>query len=44
MQTIIIEKTEQNIPYIMSLPITVRVYTLAKVIAKVLIFCWLRPS
>jgi hypothetical protein len=37
-QTVVIERTEMNLPFIMSLPITGREYTLSKVIANLAIF------
>lgn len=46
MQTIVTERTEFNLPFIMSLPITVKEYTQAKIIANMLIFLsvWLPLS
>ncbi len=38
MQTIVIERTDQNLPFIMSLPITVKEFTYAKMIVNLLIF------
>ena len=45
-QTVAEERKEQTLPFIMSLPITVREYTSAKMIANLAIFgsCWLTLS
>ena len=46
MQTVVEERREQTLPFIMSLPITVREYTTAKLIANLAIFAsvWLTLS
>ena len=46
MQTVVEERREQTLPFIMSLPITVREYTTAKLLANLLIFTsvWLTLS
>ncbi len=38
MVTVVIERTEKTLPFVMSLPISVRDYTVAKLIANLLIF------
>ncbi len=45
-QTIVLERTEMNLPFIMSLPITSREYTLSKIIGNLAIFLgvWLTLS
>jgi hypothetical protein len=46
MQTVVEEKTKLNLPFIMSLPVTLRQYTIAKLAANLLIFgsVWLTLS
>jgi hypothetical protein len=46
MQTVVEEKTKLNLPFIMSLPVTLRQYTVAKLAANLLIFgsVWLTLS